>query len=476
MSNGKKSDLYKLRNRIRPTIGGTPDFGLASTRTAGMIDSLTQDIEEGYDRYKTRNINAVSQGVELLPELAKLIRNEEMLINFEKTYNELATKAERHAETAPVAQFIKGYTNNLREDYNMYSTSMEVASNIIDSDDFLDTASEFTDIGKHIKKFTLDDGKTPKYEGAIDFLVTENDRINSLIGRIGSASKGMQFKYNKDSKYTDQEILEKLSSYQKRLSVAVQTAIGNGQITPQEAEYIMIGDIKTYNNDKKEKIKQLNSQFKMYDSSQSKIKGWIQKLKSDEMKNADKSLLMAFASQITDDIQEEAGEDTVVEELEAINIPQMIEDLENQNKQIRIAKERVKSSYELWQGRPMFDAPPASPSSKNKLLENIMEDDGNDVNNVLKSRKIKSQADLQKVLNKYNALPPDKKSRFSNWKDYANVVYNFNIKLDTDKGNKKNKKSNFDIEIKKKWDNLSKEDKTKYKTLANFKKNWINWE
>jgi len=43
------------------------------------------------------------------------------------------------------------------------------------------------------------------------------------------------------------------------------------------------------------------------------------------------------------------------------------------------------SSYEAWEGMPMFDAPKATKSETGNLLQNIMVDDGNNINDPLKN-------------------------------------------------------------------------------------------
>ena len=241
------------------------------------MDAFSEAWKMGQEA-KTRSTNAVKTGVNMLPQLAGLIRDENSLANYEKMSEELAEKANRHSETAPYAQFISSVAGNIREDYDTYTNEMERGAKIIDASNFLDTQAEFADLGKSIKGMPLEDDKTPKYEGTLDYLVKENDKLNSIIGRIETASKGTQFRYNKNSKYTDQEIGEKLSSYQKRISVAVQTAIGNGEITPEEAEFIMLGDVKAYKEKKKEKVRTLHSQYKAMDSSQKTIASQLQRL------------------------------------------------------------------------------------------------------------------------------------------------------------------------------------------------------
>ena len=92
---------------------------------------------------------------------------------------------------------------------------------------------------------------------------------------------------------------------------------------------------------------------------------------------------------------------TLDAELDAISPEQMVKDLTDKNKQIAISKGRVMSSYKAWQGRPMFDAPLASPSETGDLLQNIMVDDGKkSINNVvgkLSQKEAKKKARAEKM-------------------------------------------------------------------------------
>ena len=500
------------------------------------MDAFSEAWKMGQEAKTRSKNNAVETGVNMLPQLAGLIRDENSLANFEKMSGELAEKANRHSETAPYSQFISRVAGNIREDYNTYSTEMERGAKIIDASNFLDTQEEFVNLGKSIKGMTLEDGKTPQYEGTLDYLVKENDKLNSIIGRIETASKGTQFRYNKNSKYTDREIGEKLSSYQKRISVAVQTAIGNGEITPEEAEFIMLGDVKTYKEKKKEKVKTLNYQYKSMDNAHRKIADQIRALQSKEFKNADKAVLQIFAKTFSQDLQSDLDADPTLDaELDAISPEQMIEDLNEKNKQIAIAKSRTMSSYEAWEGMPMFDAPKSTKSETGNLLQNIMIDDGKgSINNPLSQTtqgqpKDWTQEELQDVMNTWAALPKEEAKKYSDWMDYGTKVHGiiFQRKKSSEEKEKKVPKLTYDPamgdttvarnrarikkykispqqlgdledqwseensgetfdswldkaftpapldeDIEKMWKSLSKEDKAKYRSLANFKKNW----
>ena len=58
----------------------------------------------------------------------------------------------------------------------------------------------------------------------------------------------------------------KFLSYKKRLDVAMQTLLGDEVITPDEANYIVIGDKESYNTVKTNKLNQIGTGIEEYDS------------------------------------------------------------------------------------------------------------------------------------------------------------------------------------------------------------------
>ena len=346
------------------------------------LASAIQNIPIQREKVRMYRKNDLNDQAASLENLAKLVTDENSLNNFLKVSKNISNEMRELPELTAQANAIEQFTANMSSDYDSYSTEMERGSKIIDAPNFLDTQAEFLDLGNSIKGLTLEDGKTPKYEGTLDYLVKENDKLNSIIGRIDSASKATQFRYNKNSKYTDQEIKEKLMSYQKRLGVAVQTAIGNGEITPEEAEFIMLGDVKTYKESKKNKVDLLKSQYRIIDRAQSTLSTQLQRLQLKGIKDSDAPDL---ARLFTTEFNAQGSEEVMDTELDGLTIDQMIKDLKEKYKNLNIAKDRTMSSYNAWEGRPMFDAPKATKSETGNLLQNIMVDDGNNINDPLKN-------------------------------------------------------------------------------------------
>ena len=246
-----------------------------SKRYGDILGAVPGAITAGYEKAKERSKNAVITGVNMLPKLAGLIRDEDDLANFENMSADLTKKAGRHIETSSYAPFISGVTDNLREDYNMYTKTMESGAKFIDNPNFITDMQGWDDLENTVAKMTLDDNKTPKYQGngTLLFLTEQNNAINSLIGRIQNSSKGTQFRYNKaGNKYTDAEMIKKLEDYQGRLGVALEASLGDGIITKEEAESIMLGDLPAYQKRKGTALKRIDSHYNKLDKLQQTLK------------------------------------------------------------------------------------------------------------------------------------------------------------------------------------------------------------
>lgn len=451
------------------------------SRRYGDVLSGIAEIPQVLQKAKMYRKNNLNDQAASLEKLAKLVTDKNSLDNFVKVSKNISEEMRDFPGLVPQANVIEQFTANMSSNYDSYSTEMERGAKIIDAPNFLDTQAEFLDLGKSIKGLALEDGKTPEYEGTLDYLVKENDKLNSIIGRIDSASKATQFRYNKNSKYTDQEIKEKLMSHQKRLGVAVQTAIGNGEITPEEAEFIMLGDVETYKESKKNKVNLLKSQYKRIDQSQKTLSTQLQRLQLKGIKDSDAPDL---ARLFMTELNAQGSEEVMDTGLDGLTIDQMIKDIEDKNKNLNIAKDRVMSSYNAWEGRPMFDAPKATNSEIGNLLDNIMIDDGKDINNPTKNKSIQDitiQKDEKTTkltydpamgdtiparnkarVNKYKISPQQLGELEEDWTE-TNTGETFDQFLDVIFGIS-------DRSLKDIWENMSSDEKSKYRTLSNFKK------
>jgi len=312
--------------------------------------------------YKKNDLN---EQMSALKPLSKLIRDKTGVDNFVKLATNTSNEM-REFGLATKADVVDQFAANISSDYETYSTEMERGASIIDDPSFLDTQEEFLDLKRMLKEnprmqIKNDAGELfPKYENTAQYLTEQNRMVNSIVSRIGTVSKGTQFRYNKNAKYTDFEIQEKLMSHQKRLGVAVQTALGDGVITPDEAELIMLGDVETYKTKRKENISLRTRQYNSIDKAYQSIFKQLTGLEKDGMGGLG---LGAFTNILEGNVQGEAGdageEFGIDTSLRATDEDDLKVQLKKMLGEFVKAKEVVKDSYEMWSGQPMW--PSAKP-------------------------------------------------------------------------------------------------------------------
>ena len=379
MSNGYKEKLKRIALEGR---GG-----------GSIIDSL-QRIGEGIDKARTRKRNTIQSGIELLPSLAKLIRDEDSLQNYENFSEELIFKTDSLSDTAIYTPFIESFSNNVREDYDMYTSSMEQGAKFIDDPNFITDMKGWDNLENIVPTMTLEDGKTPKYQGngTFLFLTEQNDKINSILGRIQNSSQGTQFRYNKaGNKYTDQEMIEKLTQYQKRLGVALQTSIGDGIITKDEAEFIILGDLNTYQDSKRRALKRINSHYIKLDKLQqtliSKRDTIVAKDSGFDFSDMIQGLnidLNTIQTQVEvgDDGQPIEGGEFIDTNISATSKDDIVTQLEDRIATIHGVKESYKKAYTGWEGRPFREKVTVSSEEKEDYMKNVFGDESTQITGI----------------------------------------------------------------------------------------------
>ena len=411
-----RSILGSMLSKPNIDIGSEPWYSKAAGQAVNLLNLVRSNRE--------RVADSIKSSINLLPQLSNLIRGKDSIDSYAQVAEELSNKAQKHPELAIYSPIIKGSVSNLREDYRIFTESINKSSEMINDPSFLDTQEKFVNLTENFKEIKGEDGEQ-KYGNVIEYLTAENERVGTLIGRIESSSKGRQFKYNKNSEYTDEEILNKLESYQKRLSTAVQTAFGDGIINIDEAEYIMAGDVKAYNRFKTSKVNLIKTQYNNIDKAQAKIRS--QKLSLEKGLAKDTNLDM-IARIFTEEVLSVGGEDVEGIEVTGTTIPGMIENLNSINKGLVEMKEQIKNSYEYWEGRPYYHKiKKAGNKESNDLLKNITVDDGNSINDPIKNNqqnKDKIPPKIKKVLSKgkvkaaWKKLPKEEKKKYGNFKRY----------------------------------------------------------
>jgi len=201
-------------------------------------------------------------------------------------------------------------------------------------------------------------------------LTEQQDKINSLIGRIKNASKGTQFQYNKaGNEYTDQEVLERLEKHQKRIAIAVEASYGDGIINKEEAALIMTGNLSGYQGAKDNAIDQIETEIKRLNRLEESISKQISKHVGKRGFNFSSIDMEGIVS----DVNTELGSDFT-----APDINTLLEDLSERQSIVYDEKVKLKRSYRGWQGKEYLQAPKVSESDKKKYEESILGDGGGD--------------------------------------------------------------------------------------------------
>jgi len=295
--------------------------------------------------------NTLNEQAASIPELAKMIRNKDQLDNFVKVSTNISNEMSENPDLTPQANIIKEFTANISNDYDMYTTSMEQGAKFVDDPNFITDREGWDDLENTVANMKLEDGKTKKYQGNGSFLylTDQNDKISSIISRIQNSSQGTQFRYNKaGNKYTDAEMIEKLTRHQKQIGVAMQASMGDGIITSDEAESIMLGDLKAYQDRKSGAIKRIDREYTMLD----KLQGSLSKEARALVGKDAVPDIGGLVKKITDELNTIQGdEDYIDTDISATTPDDIMEQLRKQIKVIHGQKDRLKASYKAWEGR-----------------------------------------------------------------------------------------------------------------------------
>ncbi len=229
-------------------------------------------------------------------------------------------------------------------------------------------------------------GTTPKYQGngTLLWLTEQSDKVTSILGRIENSSKGTRFRYNKaGNKYTDKEMIEKLTQHQNRISVALEASLGDGIITEDEAEFIMLGNLDVYQKGKAKAIKRIDSYYNKLDRLQGKLAEDIRDigLKDNKFDFSEmaKNIGRQYENIQNETIMDEDG--NPIENKQFLNTSytatskeSLLKQLNDQVLTIYGQQEALKKSYLAWEGRPFREKVTVSDSEKKEYEKNIYSD------------------------------------------------------------------------------------------------------
>jgi hypothetical protein len=341
-----KKDTKSLLSRMLLS----PSVGVSNTRS---YEESVSRIGEAYNNAKMYKGNQLDDAYTSLVGLLKSADSEEGM----KTYNRNLSKFKTDSLTfggftdniiqSDTLKLLGNQKNAMRRDFD---TSIQDTSNFINTTQFLDKAEEFVNI-----QDTID---SKKFDGSVaDFLQSELANANRLRDGMVAGFKiqqgeivGTNFRYNK-AETNDKDTFRKLNLYRDRLDLAVKSLAGDGMISSEEAEAILIGDEKHYSDTKNAALRKAE---KNYTYNRAKVVQWsglentaIQNKLKKEQGNTD------FLNIAIDEV---AGETSAakLEELTLYNKAQdwdgLIKALGNEKGEYQELKNIANDNYKNWYG------------------------------------------------------------------------------------------------------------------------------
>ena len=176
-------------------------------------------------------------------------------------------------------------------------------------------------------------------------------------------------------------MIKNLTNYQGRLGVALEASLGDGIITKDEAESIMLGDLGAYQKRKSGALKRIDSHYNKLDKLQQTLKNKYDSivLKNEGFDfseiisglNLDLSTIQTQI-ELDEDGQPIEGGEFISTDITATNKQDILTQLEDRIGTIHAYKGQYKQSYTGWSGEPFRPKVTVSEEEKNKLLLNIM--------------------------------------------------------------------------------------------------------
>ena len=238
------------------------------TQGLGGLVEMIESFGAIGDRARQRNLN----DLENILKLAQISKTPEQMASTQDSLNNVISKSSFYGVDDVAHKLVQTTLDNNRFEMDRFTNSIDQASDIINDPNFLDKADEWRNLESLRSSKTLDDGSY-KYESISAMLSDEYSSIDTLLGNL-ALGKTSGFRYNKNIDFDDDEVVEKINTYKNRLDKAIQASLGDGVITPDEANLIMSGVTKaefdTHISGRKQEIKnQITSQeaiVKLYTS------------------------------------------------------------------------------------------------------------------------------------------------------------------------------------------------------------------
>ena len=239
--------------------------------------------------------------------------------------------------------------NQKKRMYGDFSLAIQDASDFINTDQFLDKADEFVNIQDTIDRLNKDlKAKNKKEHGSVaDFLQSELANANALRDNMVSGFQlqqgeivGANFRYDK-AETNDKETFRQLNLYRDRLDLAVKSLAGDGMISPEEAEAIIIGDEKHYLAAKGDALRKAEYNYKANKSMVVKYDGLINTARQKKLSTED-----IFSMEGLSD----AGKLEMGDNLTAGSWDKVIQQLTNKKGEYTELRNIANQNYKNWYG------------------------------------------------------------------------------------------------------------------------------
>tara|TARA_R100001594_G_scaffold3221_2_gene12313 strand:+ start:17704 stop:19539 length:1836 start_codon:yes stop_codon:yes gene_type:complete len=314
-------------------------------------ERMLRSLESGLATRKW-NDNKLSGEADALTSFIQIIDNEEGFKNAEIQLNNYKKSARGSSENSIKGDALNSIYTQKKAMFDNFKVGVSGASDYMSSSQFVDTASEFTDLQNTIdnkNKDLIKNNKKP-YESKMQFLHAELAQANSFRDKIAPGFKfkgdnvvGSNFRFNKAaSGESDMDVYRKLNQHIDRLNLAVRSLAGDKEITLDEAKAIMIGDADHYNSTK---TLALNKAVKNYNNNNTYARQFSSLMNTAKQKKIEDLLKDVSEFQLDSDTASSISESAISGDWDKV-----ISDLKIERDQYIRLRNEANQNYKNWAG------------------------------------------------------------------------------------------------------------------------------
>ena len=300
-----------------------------------------------------------------LSQFIQVIDNSTSLDEFENQLNLYKKDAGKSAEHQINAMMLREGFNTKKQQFADYGTSIQAASDFIDSAEFLTEQKDFENLSAtfdSVNQKRIDNNEKP-HGSTMEYVRSEIDRVKGLMGKIapgmrfdeasGAAQQG--FKY-KEFEINNVDTFNKLKKYGEQLDVATRALYVDGVINEGEAQAILIGDIEFYNRARDGAESESKA---MFDDARTQWNFWKKAQITDKFDEDDLLKLSGFQQNNLESGNEETKKQVLVDMVAQYREEMAAQDKKHYNWTGRKLQQKPEDiSFEEISG---FDQPPLQP-------------------------------------------------------------------------------------------------------------------